>query len=154
MVSVGSFILNSCLSSYEFHFQGNGLQDNNANCHYWANRGECTTNSRYMLHNCKLSCASHQGGNVWLIEKSTWFYLCPLSVLFSYVLKMIWMQTLIIKISICSLLVTWTAGLKNQCKNWKSSSVMVGMWSLALHLALALALALKVIQCESKSNEI
>ena len=42
---------------------GNGLQDNNANCPRWANRGECTKNSNYMLVNCKKSCAGHQGGN-------------------------------------------------------------------------------------------
>ena len=59
-------------------------------------------------------------------------------------------MVMIIKTSICFLLVTWTVGLKNQRKNWKSSSVMEEMWSLALHLALDLDLALIVIQCESK----
>ena len=33
-----------------------GLQDDNENCHVWANTGECTANPTYMLVHCKKSC--------------------------------------------------------------------------------------------------
>ena len=60
LVSFGTTYINT----YQYNIVGgNGLQDNNANCPRWANRGECTKNSNYMLVNCKKSCAGHQGGN-------------------------------------------------------------------------------------------
>ena len=30
--------------------------DNNNNCNYWSNVGECSRNPGYMLHHCKKSC--------------------------------------------------------------------------------------------------
>lgn len=33
------------------------LTDNHPNCAYWARRGECKKNPRYMLVNCKKSCS-------------------------------------------------------------------------------------------------
>jgi len=35
--------------------------DKNKSCQQWAQRGECTTNPSYMLHNCPAACASAQG---------------------------------------------------------------------------------------------
>ena len=35
---------------------GDSCADNNNNCNYWSNVGECSRNPGYMLHHCKKSC--------------------------------------------------------------------------------------------------
>jgi len=42
---------------------GDSCTDRNANCSYWASRGECTKNPGYMLTNCCASCDAGGGNN-------------------------------------------------------------------------------------------
>ena len=40
-------------------FLSEGYTDNNKNCSYWAEKGECERNTVYMLTNCRKSCDLH-----------------------------------------------------------------------------------------------
>ena len=49
----------TCLEKYElfvFQIEAEECRDENPNCVWWAEEGECSRNPDYMLHNCKASC--------------------------------------------------------------------------------------------------